>query len=275
MPRPVQIVKDMEIDEISLVDRAACPPAAIVIAKRADSEVGMDEEFYDEYGNPVDLSDFDEGDVIEDEDGNQYQIVFEEDDDGDEDEDEYLVEDEDGELVAVGKSAFGFDPVVAGIRSELAKAVSEDDRDAVLSKAFSTLSKRAEYAEAQLNHATEIAKSERDLRLQREYISKAAEYNVPIDPEELGPVIMRMAEVMSYDDCAVIHKALAAAGEMLYMEAGFDSSGIPDDPISQIDAFLDEQVSKSDGGLSKAGAISAFFDSNPEAYDAYRSERNR
>jgi hypothetical protein len=277
MPRPVQIVKDMEIDEISLVDRAACPPAAIVIAKRADPEVGMDEEFYDENGNPIDLNDFDEGDVIEDEDGNQYQIVFEDDgDEGDGDEDDVdYVEDEDGELVAVGKSAFGFDPIVAGIRSELAKAVNEDDRDAVLSKAFTTLSKRAAYAESQLAHAEEIAKGERDLRLQREYIAKAAEYNVPIDPEELGPVIMRMAESMSYDDCAVIHKALAAAGEMLYTEAGFDSSGIPDDPISQIDAFLDEQVSKSDGGLSKAGAISAFFDSNPEAYDAYRTERNR
>jgi hypothetical protein len=275
MPRPVQIVKDMEIDDISLVDRAACPPAAIVIAKRADPEVGMDEEFYDEDGNAIDLDQFEEGDVIEDEDGNQYQIVFEEDDDGDDGEEEYLVEDEDGELVAVGKSAFGFDPIVAGIRSELAKAVSEDDRDAVLSKAFQSLSKRAEYAEAQMAHANEIAKSERDLRLTREYIAKAAEYNVPIAPEELGPVIMRMAEQMSYDDCAVIHKALAAAGEILYTEAGYDSRGVPDDPMAQIDAFLDEEVAKSAGELSKAGAVTAFFDQNPAMYDAYRSERTR
>jgi hypothetical protein len=275
MPRPVQIVKDMEIDEISLVDRAACPPAAIVIAKRADPEVGMD-EFYDEDGNPIDLSQFDEGDILEDENGNQFVVTFEEsDEDDDDDGEDYYADDNDDELVAVGKSAFGFDPVIAGIREELSKAVSEGDRDAVLSKAFTTLNKRAMEAEARLAKSEEIAKSERDLRLKREYIAKAAEYNIPEDPEVLGPVLMRMAEQMSYADCAVIHKALCASGEMLYTEAGYDSRGVPDDPMAQIDAFLDEQVSKSAHGVSKAAATTAFFDDNPEAYDAYRAERNR
>ena len=268
MPRPVQYVKDMEIDEISLVDRAACPPAAIVIAKRADPEVGMD-EIYDEDGNPIDLSQFDEGDILVDEDGNQYEVTFE--DDG-EDADEY--EDQD-ELVAVGKSAFGFDPVISSIREDLSKAVSEADRDQVLSKAYTALAKRAQEAETRLARSEEIAKGERDLRLRREYVSKAAEYNIPEDPEILGPVLMRMAEQMSYDDCAVIHKALCASGEMLFTEAGYDSRGVPDDPMSQIDAYLEEQVSKSSNGVSKASVTTAFFDSNPEAYDAYRAEHNR
>lgn len=269
MPRQVQIVKDMEIDEISLVDRAACPPAAIVIAKSADPEVGMN-EFLDEDGNPLDLSQFDEGTVLVDEDGNEYEVVL--DGDADEGADEH-----DEELVAVGKSAFGsgVDPIIAGIRDELSKAVSENDRDAVLSKAFTTLSKRTQAAEAGLARAEQIAKSERDTRLRREYIAKAADYNVPIDPEVLGPVLMRATEALSYDDCAVIHKALTAAGEMLFAEAGYDSRGAAEDPMAEIDAFLDGEVAKSSGSLSKAAATTAFFDSNPGAYDAYRADRNR
>jgi hypothetical protein len=271
MPRSAQIVKDMEIDEISLVDRAACPPAQIVIAKSADAEEGMD-EFVDQDGNPIDLSQFEEGTILEDEAGNQFEVTY---GDGDDDEDEGAYSD--GELVGVGKSAFGSstDSLVAGIRAELSKAVSEDDRDAVIAKAVTTLNKRAQYAEARLAEAATIAKSERDLRLTREYISKAAEYNVPVDPNELGPVLMRATEALSYEDCAVIHKALVAAGEMLFTEAGFDSRAAIDDPMAEIDAYLDEQVSKSAGGVSKAGAITAFFDSNPEAYDVYRADRTR
>src|SRR4051812_37107175 len=261
----------MEIDEVSMVDRAANSSATIVFSKRADQEESMP-EYLDADGNPLDLSEFEEGDILEDEDGNQFEVSFE--DDGGGGGDNFDYEDE-PELASVGKSAFGANPddaVIASIRQELSKAVSEDDRDAVLSQAFSSLSKRATSAEARLAKSEEIAKSERDLRLKREYISKAAEYNVPIAAEELGPVLMRAAEALSYDDCAVIHKALSAAGEMLYTEAGFDGIGAPEDPMAQIDAFLDDRLAKS-ADTSKASAMTAFFDDNPAAYDALRSER--
>lgn len=227
-------------------------------------------DYLDADGNPLDLSQFEEGDILEDEEGNRFEVSFSDDDDG---KDAAVADDR--ELESVGKSAFGAsadEEAVASIREALSKAVSEDDRSAVLSKAFTVLSKRAEQAEARLARAEEIAKSERDLRLEREYISKAAEYNVPIDAAELGPVLMRAASALSYEDCAVIHKALTAAGEMLYTEAGFDGIGAPEDPMAQIDAFLDDRVAKSDGS-SKASAMTAFFDDNPGAYDALRSER--
>lgn len=273
--RAVQRVTDMEIDEVSMVDRAACPPATIVFSKRADQEESMP-DFSDADGNPLDLSQFEEGDVLEDEDGNLFEVSFDDDEDDEYDDDDYDMEYEDeGELVSVGKSAFfesGDDEIIASIRQELSKAVTEEGRDAVLSKAFAGLSERAADAEYRLAVAEDIAKSEQDLRLEREYISKAAEYNVPIDAEELGPVLMRCAEALDYEDCAVIHKALCAAGEMLYVEAGFDGIGAPDDPMAQIDAYLDDRVAKS-GDFTKAGAMTAFFDSNPEAYDVLRSER--
>jgi hypothetical protein len=273
VPKPVQRVSDMDIDEVSLVDRAACPPAAIVFSKRADQEESMP-EYSGPDGQPLDLSQFEEGTILEDADGNQFEVTFS-DDDGDDDGDEYdddgaedYYEDEDelvGAGAAIGKAfADTDDAMLASVREALSKAVTEEDRSAVLSKAFTSLSKRAEQAEA-------IAKSERDLRLTREYVSKAAEYNVPIAPEELGPVLMRAATALSYEDCAVIHKALSAAGEMLYEEAGFDGSGASEDPMDQIEDFLGQHVSKS--GESQELAMTAFFDNNPGVYDALRAER--
>lgn len=269
MPRPVQRVTDMEIDEVSMVDRAANTSATIVFSKRADQEERMP-DYLDADGNPLDLSQFEEGTILEDENGDQFEVTFDE--DGDDSDEEDLVDDR--ELVGIGKSAFGAGPddtAIASIREALSKAVSEDDRDSVLSKAFTTLSKRAQFAEARLSQAEDIAKSERNLRLEREYISKAAEYNVPIDPAELGPVLMRASEALSYEDCAVIHKVFSAAGEMLFVEAGFDGSGAADDPMAQIDDYLEASVVK--GDTSKAAAMTDFFDNNPAAYDTLRAER--
>jgi hypothetical protein len=269
--RPVQRVTDMEIDEVSMVDRAANSSATIVFSKRADQEESMP-DYLDADGNPLDLSEFEEGDILEDEDGNRFEVSFDDDDDGEYADDEEM---EKAGYASIGKSAFGASPddeVIASIRQALSKAVSEDDRDAVLSKAFTNLSKRAAQAEARLAESEEIAKSERDLRLTREYIAKAAEYNVPIAADELGPVLMRAAQALSYDDCAVINKALSAAGEMLYTEAGFDGVGAPEDPMEQIDAFLDDRLAKN-AATTKASAMTAFFDDNPAAYDALRAER--
>lgn len=267
MPRTVQRVTEMEIDEVSLVDRPACPPSAIVFSKRADQEESMP-DYTDEDGNAIDLNEYEEGDVLEDEEGNQFVVSFEDvyDDDEDDELDGEYEELMDGELATIGKS-FGS---IESIRYELSKAVTEDDRDRVVSKALNDLTARAEYAETQMGRAALIAKSEQNLRLEREYISKAAEYNVPIDSEDLGPVIMRMAESMSYEDCAVIHKALSAAGEMLFTEAGYDGIGAADDPIEQIQEYLAARVSK---GGSREGAMTDFFDSNPEAYEALRAAR--
>ena len=268
MPK-VQIVKDMEIDEVSLVDRAACQPAAIVIAKRAHQEDDM--PLYDEDDNEIDLNDLAEGTIVVDEDGQEFEVVYE-----DQGEDA-----EQGELVGVGKSAFGAaaydDGVIAGIREELSKALGDSDQATAVSKAFDTLAKRAEAAEARVAKAEQIAKAERDLRLEREYIAKAAEYNVPVAPEELGPVLMRATESLSYEDCAVIHKALTAAGQMLYTEAGYDGRAAAEDPLAALEAELAEQVSKGADGapVSKAAAMTAFFDQNPEAYDALRADRTR
>ena len=63
MPR-VKELRDMEIDEISLVDRPANQHAKVVIAKRATEEDIVPEEIYNEDGELLDAELLEEGDVV-------------------------------------------------------------------------------------------------------------------------------------------------------------------------------------------------------------------
>ncbi len=327
MPRVASRVSDMEIDEISLVDRPANAFARVRLAKRASQEdaVPEDEEIeqiFDANGTPVDVEDLEFGDVVYDEAGQGYEFLppteqYDEDEPqlvGKAAEPEGLTPFLGSHLHGPNKPpmsrVFGLDSdtrakrlrmarmagVGAGgaaagaaagygggrvrksfadeVREELAKAVTDSDRDEVFAKALDALSAADERAA----RAEEIAKSERDLRLEREYIAKAADYNVPIASEELGPVLMHCADALSYADCAVLHKALSAAGEMLFTEAGFTGEADNADPFSAIDAHLEEAsrrvVSKGGEAVSKAQAMTDFFATNPEAYDEYVASRN-
>ena len=119
--------------------------------------------------------------------------------------------------------------------------------------------------------SSEIAKSERDLRLVREYEEVAKSYNLPIPSDELGPVLMAIAEELPYEYGEVIHKALSAAGEIIFEEYGTEGAGSNNDVLTAVDAYIDENVSKSD--ISKAEAVEAVFDANPGAYDEYMATR--
>lgn len=257
MARMVKSLHNMEIDEISLVDRPANQHAAVAISKRAPEEETMP-DFYNESGGLLTDDELVEGAVVFDENGEAYELVADD-----------AVE-EDRELAEVGKSHSGtsFSEL---IMEELAKADSDTERDEILSKALG----RVAELEAGQNEAFEIAKSERDLRLTREYISKAAEYNVPVDPTDLGPVLYRMAETMSFEDCSVINKALEAAGSVIFEELGYQGGGDNVDVMSLAAARADEFVSKSAGdeNFSKAHAVAGVFDENPDAYEAYLAER--
>lgn len=256
MPRSYRTVSDMEIDEISLVDRPANPHAKVSIAKRAPQEeaVADADEFYSEDGSSVDLNNLDFGQVVYDGDGNAFQWVPE-----DYEQEAEQAEAEVREPELVGKS------LADQVREDLSKALTDIERDDVIAKAASEISKAEQRAAA----AERIAKAERDLRLTREYIAKAAEYNVPVDPRELGPVLMHAAEALPEADCAVLHKALSAAGQMLFEEAGYTGSADNDDPMARIEAELEGQLSKSDTQLSKHQAVADYFTNNPAAYDEY------
>jgi len=275
MPRPIRNLTDMEIDEISTVDKAANQYSRFVIAKRAPEEEEMP-KLYNQEGKPLDEDQLEFGDIVYDDAGQAYEYV---EDDGTGDQPEDKEEDQPvPELAGVGKSAF-FEKsekqqagsFSAAVMEELSKAFSDKDRDSVIAKALG----RVEELETALEENTRIAKSERDLRLTREYISKAQEYNLPIPAEELGPVLYRMAETMSFDDCKVIAKALETAGEIIFEETGYQGGGDNTDIYSQVEAHAHEAFGKSEN-FNAVSAINTVFDQNPDAYDEYlRSQQNR
>jgi hypothetical protein len=255
MARVVKELTNIEIDEISLVDRPANQHARVQIAKRATEE-DIVPEIYDENGEVLDAELLEPGDTVFDEDGNAYEVVLE-------DAQEHA-DDNAEDLAPVGKS------FADEVRESLSKAFTDIERDEVIAKAMeqvSVLEQRATQAET-------IAKSERDLRLLGEYVEVAKNYNVPIEPTTLAPVLMRMAETMSYDDCAVIHKALTSAGSLIFEEVGVMGMGDNADVMQRVDAFLEEGISKSDSKISKADAMADFFLQNPAAYDEYIADRN-
>lgn len=262
MAKPIKNLTNMEIDEISLVDKGANQHAMITIAKRAPEEDDMPEiDLYAEDGSSINEDDLQHGDIVYDAEGNPYQYT--------EDEDQVEEEVEEKEPQPVGKSAF-FEPqrdeatFTKEVLDELSKAFSNDDRDKVIAKALG----RVQELENQQAEFVSIAKAERDLRLTREYVSKAAEYNLPVDPDELGPVLYRMAETMSYEDCAVIAKCLETAGEVIFEEMGYIGGGDNGDVLDEVVAHA-ATVSKSDNPT--AVDINGVFDTNPQAYDEYLS----
>lgn len=155
------------------------------------------------------------------------------------------------------------------ISKALSDAITDTERDEVISKALGNM----EYLEEVAKAAEEAAENERQIRLDAEYTEVAKSYNVGVDPYELGPVLKRAAEYLSYEDCEVIAKALDSASEAVELldEIGNPGLGHNSDVMSSVDAFLDSNVSK--GNWTNEEMVSKVFEENPYAYDEYLAER--
>lgn len=255
-------LSDIEVDEVSLVDRPANQHARVAIAKRAPEETVT---FYTEQGEAVeDIDDLEAGTVVYSEDRSQAFVIEESDAEG--------VEEQ--ELELVGK-ADDTDDFAARVREDLSKALGDVERDDVISKAMGEVSK----AQAEAREAQAIAKAERDLRLTREYISKADSYGVPgVSAQELGPVLMRAAESLSHEDCVVLHKAFTGAGAA-FAELGTTGTASNYDAFGVIEELLqpaeDSELSKAlqANGSDQHEAIEKAFDADPAAYDRYLASR--
>ena len=261
MPEQANWLSDIEIDEVSLVDRPANQHASVVLAKRAPEETGVD--YFNENGEAVDIDALEAGEIVYDAEGHGFEIT---DEDGDE-----LVDERELELAgAVGKSW------ADAVREDLAKALGDADRDEVVSKALG----RVEELSKALEQTQLVAKAERDLRLEREYIAKAETYGLPgVTPAELGRVMKNAAELLPEADCQVLAKAFTAAGSA-FVELG--TTGAAEnarDPFGVIEELITPEP---DSALSKAltersvdahELIEKAFDLNPEAYDRYLADR--
>jgi hypothetical protein len=268
-------IRDLKIDEVSLVDKGANQHAKTVIAKRHDVEEETTvEKYFNEDGDLIDLNDLQVGDRVWDESGQEFEFTDEVDEDEPDDYDEIEDAANEREFAEVGKSVFAKrassgPSLVDQVREELSKALTDKDRDEVITKMFGQLEDFAEIAKS----AQATAAAERDLRLTQEYTEIAKGYNVPVKPSDLGRVLKRLAEVLPIEDQLVIKKCLDAtsASEELFEEYGNRGGGDNADVLSQVDALVDGTVYK--GDLTREDVVSKVFDENPDAYDQYLAER--
>lgn len=157
------------------------------------------------------------------------------------------------------------------VLEELSKAVTEADREEVIAKALDRVSELEE-ANWEISKALE---AEQDARIAEAFISKAAEYNLPVDPVDLGLILKSAAEVLTDEQLEVLDELFNAVGDALYEEIGFQGGASNSGILDEVNGYAAELVGKSAGNLSLEQAAVAMFEANPGAYDAYINEMGR
>jgi hypothetical protein len=327
MSRPRQRLFDLEIDEVSAVDRPANQHGLISFAKAADdtSEEGGMSTLYAENGAPVSEDDLEHGATYRDDEGNEYVFVADGYEEGDDENDGEPAGDEPesevgkagpGQLERGLKSALGGwkepglnragraanwvgkNPKKAGaaaagaagvagggaymlgeanksfgdtVLEQLSKAVTESDRDQIIAKAMNEV----EVYKAQADAMGEALEQERDIRITEAFIAKAADYNLPIAPARLGPILKSIAEVLDDEDLEVLDELLSSVGNALYEELGYSGGASNSGVLDEVYGLGAELVGKSAGNISLEQATTAMFETNPGAYEAYLAENGR
>lgn len=336
--QPVKRLSQLEIDEVSLVDRPANQHGLVTITKR-DEGTGMG--FYDEHGNEVDEEQLESGDIVFDDQGEPIQLFSDDDlrelvESGElslDDLDEETAE----ELVGVGKadaavtggtslvtrvgrsvrrgytegrgkaspvfsstnhverkarsagahvgrnknayiagSAAGTEENVRGrftkslgeqVLTDLSKALTDGDRDQVISKMADRLSE-AEYAAqeavakaAELEHEQERA----------QYTEIAKGFDLPVDPEDLGEILQEVSKVLNEEQLDTLERILHTAAAAIDFEERGSSGTSP--IMGYVGDVAHELVGKSAGDITPEQATTALFSANDEAYLDYLSEQ--
>jgi hypothetical protein len=322
MNQNIKRLFDIEIDEVSVVDRPANQHGLIAFAKNDSSdelEAEVPGELFDETGENIPVEVLEHGDIVFDAEGNEF--VYVEDDEDDDDVEKgmfseglkgfragarkYLNTSEigasadkmrskamrrgnsvmdyakknpgktlAGTAVASGGAGYAFGKAEMSnhmslgdsVLEELSKAVTERDREFIIAKAMDEV----EIAKAQAAEAYEYAAALEDARVEEAFISKAAEYNLPVAPEVFGPILKSIAEALTEDELELLDELFSAIGDSLYDEIGYVGESSNSSVLDTVNGLASEFVGKSD--VSYEQAVSAMFEANPSAYDAYLTE---
>lgn len=116
---------------------------------------------------------------------------------------------------------------------------------------------------------------ERDEKLTREYVAKAAEFkNLGINAEEYGPVLKKLAESDkdAYDKHLAVLKAADEGQGKLFTEAGASGESTVGSAEEKINKAA-EAIMKEDKTVTKEQAFTRALEQNPGLYDEYMSEK--
>ena len=86
------------------------------------------------------------------------------------------------------------------VLEELSKAVSAEERDQIVAK----MADEVERTAAENEELRKAFEEERDIRITEAFVAKAAEYELPVDPQVFGPILKAIAEVLDDDELEVL-----------------------------------------------------------------------
>lgn len=157
----------------------------------------------------------------------------------------------------------------------LSKALGDSERDQVISKAFTTLSKRLAAAEQRAIASERVAKSLEDQQVLSQYIQLADEYDLPVDSTEFGEILAGIGTAgFSKRQLQVLDGVFSAAGmngSPLFNEIGAVGATMPTNVMDQVNAAVRENITKAD--VTPEQMAAAVFEANPELYAAYEAEQ--
>ena len=268
---------DMEFDEISLVTRPANQLSKVVLYKSGDMDMPEAEDEVFDLDDTLDKGGYKKDD---DDESETDRIV---------DEDEAILRlkeskkkgvKKDDEVESMLNYIEALESANESLMAKLDEAEEEyvDDDNEILKGADPAIVELFKAAEDRAAVAEEIAKAERENRLQREFIEKAATYDsLPVETATFGIVLKDASESMDADTYDALTTVLAAANEAisqggLMSEIGVTKSfdaGSGMGRIEQVASVL--QAENTD--LTREAAIAKAVTDDPSLYDIYNEER--
>lgn len=124
--------------------------------------------------------------------------------------------------------------------------------------------------------------AEKDARATEQAIKKAAkDYpNLPVKPEEIGPIVKKVTETLSKEEVETFERVLKAADDAIKARKDFEEAksgsfayGETGSPLARLKDVAKSIVEKSDKPITQAAAFAQAADQNPQLYDEYLAEQ--
>lgn len=153
----------------------------------------------------------------------------------------------------------------------------EQSDDDIIKGADPAVRELLEKAQAEAAEAQEIAKAEREARLNREFLEKADSLpHVGGERGEVASLLKELSEKVDAESFAKVEEILRAANEQisegeLFKTAGMTGAGTTGDAYAQIES-LAKNLQESDANLSFEQAFDKVLEENPNLYTRYQEE---
>jgi hypothetical protein len=247
-------LRKLKLDEVSMVPSGDNPPAEIVLAKAEGDKTHGGENPAPTLSDNTTKGDTAVAEISKDdlpEEVVQYIEALED------------TVDEQAQALSAGDEADDLESALLEIEHE-----GLLDEDAVLAKADPEIRQLVEKAEARAAAAEELAKTERNERLRREYIEKAQGFPmISTDTARLGEILKAVDENLDPADAAEIHSLLAAANGALSESGLFQEIG---SSVAKVAPRLESaaaEIRKANPDLTYEQAVAKALDTNPSLYE--------